>query len=60
MSVFCFKSLLNAEYSNLLIVAAFSNNPFSGKTSSPIKNKYLPTFPDNKAKILAVWLSKLY
>ena len=33
---------------------------FSGKTSSPVKNSHLPTFPDDKAKILAVCLSHLY
>ena len=33
--------------SNLLIVAAFSNSPFSDKTSSPVKNS---TLPDDKAE----------
>ena len=61
MSVcFFFNSQPNCEYSNLLIPAAFSNSPFSGKTSSPVKNSYLPTFPDSKAEVLAVCLSKSY
>ena len=55
-----FNSLLNGKYSNLLIVAAFSNKSFSSKTPSPVKNSYLLTFPDDKAEILAVCLSKLY
>ena len=59
-SVFFFNSQPNCEYSNLLIPAAFSNSPFSGKTSSPVKNSYLPTFPDSKAEVLAVCLSKSY
>ena len=60
MSVYFFKSLFNGEYSNLLIVAAFSNKPFSGKTSSLVKNSYLATFTDDKAEILAVSLYKSY
>ena len=43
----------NGEYSNLLIVAAFSNKSFSSK------NSYLPTFPDDKAEILAVFLNHI-
>ena len=50
----------NGDYLNLLIVVAFSNSPFSGKTSSSVKNLYLTTFLDDKAEILAVCLSKLY
>ena len=42
------------------IVAAFSNSHSSAKTSLPVKNSYLPTFPDDKAKILAVSWSKPY
>ena len=57
---FDFNSLPNDEYSNLLIVAAFFNSPFSNKTSSLVKNSYLSTFPDDKAEILAVGLSRLY
>ena len=41
------------------IVAAFSSK-YSGKTSLPVKNSYLLTFPDDKAEILAACLSKLY
>ena len=60
MSV-CFLTFLpNGEYSNLLIVAAFSSKSLSGKTSWPVKNSYLPTFPDDKAEILAFCLSKFY
>ena len=55
MSVCTFNSLTNREYSNLLIVAPFSNKSFSGKTSLPVKNSYLLTFSD-KAEILAVSL----
>ena len=60
MSVCFFNSLPNSKYSNLLIVAAFSNNSFSSKTSFPVKNLYLPVFPDDKAEILAVYLYKLF
>ena len=49
MSVFAFNSLPNGEYSNLFIVAAFSNKFLSGKTSLPVKNSYLLIFPDNKS-----------
>ena len=54
MSVCFFNSLANGEYSNLLIVAAFSNKLFSGKKLS-VTNSYLLTFPDDKAEILAVY-----
>ena len=50
----------NSKYSNPLIVPAFSNKFFSSKTSSPVKNSYLPTVPDDKALALAARLSKLY
>ena len=53
MSVCAFNSLPNAEYSNLLIVVAFSHNTFSGIISSSI-------FLDDKAEILTVFLSKFY
>ena len=53
MSVCLFNSLPNAEYSNVLIVAAFSKKSFAGKTSLPVKNSCLSTFPDDKAEILA-------
>ena len=55
-----FNSLPNGEYSNLFNATAFSSKPFSGKTSLPVKNSFLLTFPDEKAKILAVGLSDLY
>ena len=60
MSVCAFNSLHNGEYPNLFIIAAFSSKSFSGKTSLPVKNSNLLTFPDDKADILAVCLSKLY
>ena len=58
MSVCLFNSLTNGVYSNILIIAAFCNILFSGKISPPIKNSYLLTFPDDKAKALALCLSK--
>ena len=58
MSVCTFNSSPKEEYSNLFIVAAFSNGSFSGKTSLPARNSYLLTFPDDKAEILAFSLSK--
>ena len=60
MSVRFFNSLPNEEYSNLFIVVAFSSKSFSGKTSLSVKNSYLLIFPDDKAEILVVYLSKLY
>ena len=57
MSVCLFNSLPSGEYSNYLVVAAFSNKPFSSKTSSPVKYSYLPTFPEDKARISPVYLS---
>ena len=59
MSVCAFNSLLNGEYSNLLIVTAFSNSCLSSKTSLHVKNSYSPTLLDDQAEILAVYLSKL-
>ena len=53
MPVYFFNSLPNDEYSNLLILAAFFKNSFSGKPSS------LP-FPHDKAEILAVCPSKFH
>ena len=51
--LFCFLSfLLNNEYLNLFVVAAFSYSLLFDKTSSLVKNSYLPTFPDDKAEIL--------
>ena len=60
MSVYFFNSLSDDEHLNLLIVADFFNSLSSGKTSLPFKNSCLPTFPGNKAEILAVCLSKFY
>ena len=60
MSVCAFNFLPDGEYSNILIVADFSSSSFSVNTCSPVKNSNLTTFPDDKAKILAVCLSKLY
>ena len=60
MSACAFNSLPKDEYSNLFIVAAFFNKSFSGKSFLPVRNSYFQTFPDNKAEILAVCLSKLY
>ena len=60
MSVCFFNSLLNDKYSSLLFVAAFSSKYFSSETYLLVKNSYLPTFPYDKAEILAVCLSKQY
>ena len=43
-----------------MIVAAFSNIFISGKILPHAKTSYLVTFSVDKAKILAVYLSKLY
>ena len=45
---------------NLLPNGEYSNKSFSGKTSLPVKSSYLPTFPYDKAEILAVCVSKSY
>ena len=55
-----FNSLPEGEYSHLFIIADFPSKSFSGKTCFPVKNSYLLTLPDDKAEILAVYLSKLY
>ena len=60
MSICAFNSLPKGQYSNLFIVAAFSSKSFLGKTSLPVKNSYILTFPDDKAGIFAVYLSKSY
>ena len=60
MSVSFFNPLPKGEYSKLLIVVAFSNTSFSGKTSLLVKNAYLLTFSDTKAEILAAFQSKSY
>ena len=58
MSACAFNFLSNEEYSNLIIVAAFYSKSSFGKVSLPVRNSYLLTFPDDKAEILAVCLSK--
>ena len=58
MPVYPFDSLPKGEYSNYLVLAAFSSKSFPGKTSLPVKNLSLLTFPDDNAEILAVYLSK--
>ena len=58
MSLCFLNSLPNGKYSNVMIVTAFSNNPFSGKTSATAKNSYLPTLSYDKAEILVLCLSK--
>ena len=60
MSLCFFNAPPNDKNSNLFIVGAFSNTSFSSKTYSPVKDSYLPTFPDDKAQILNVCLSKSY
>ena len=60
MPICAFNSLPKDKYLNFFIVATFSSKSFSGKTSLPIKNSFLLTFPDDKAEILAVCLSCLY
>ena len=40
MSVCLFSSISDGENSNVLIVAALSSSPFSGKTSSSVENSY--------------------
>ena len=40
MTVCFFNSLPNSKYLALLILAAFSNSLFSGKTPSPVINSY--------------------
>ena len=60
MSVCAFSSFSNGEYSNLLIVEAFSNKSFSGKTSLSVNYSYLLTFPDDKVENLTACLSELY
>ena len=53
-------SLPNGEYSIFLIVVAFSDKSFSSKTTFYVKSLYLPLFPDDTARILAVCLSESY
>ena len=56
MSVGALNSLPNRKYSNLYNLVAFSSWSFSGKTSLPVKNLYLLTFPDDKAEFLTFCL----
>ena len=58
MLICAFNSLPKGRYSNHFFVSAFSIKSFSGKTSFPVKNSHLLTFPDDKAEILAVCPSK--
>ena len=54
MSVYAFNYLPKVSSSSLPTLAAFSSKSFSGKTSLPVRNSYLLTFPDDKAKVLTV------
>ena len=60
MSVCAFTFLPNGEHLNFFDATAFSGQLFSINTSLPVKNSYLLTFPDNKAEVLVVYLSKSY
>ena len=60
MALFLFNSLPNGKCSTLLILAAFSHKACSDKTSLPVSNSYLSTFPDDNAEMLAVILFHLY
>ena len=60
MSTCFFISLPNGECSKFFIVAAVTNKSFSGKPSSQVINSYIGIFPDDKAEILAVCLSRFY
>ena len=55
-----FNSLPHGKNSNILIIAAFCNSPFSGTTSSPAKDLHLSIFRDGTAKILTVFLAKSF
>ena len=57
----CFSNLLtNGDYSDLLTAGAFSDNYFSDKTYLLVTNSDILIFPDDKAEILAIYLSKSY
>ena len=60
MSVGALNYLSKSQYSNPFIVAAFSKNTFSSKTSLPVKNAYLSICSDEKPEILLVSLTKSY
>ena len=51
-----FKASPNGEFSNL----TFSTTPGLYPTSAPVKYSYLSNSLDNKAEILAAFLSKSY
>ena len=55
-----FSFLSNGHYSNLFNLEVFSGKSFSGETSVPVKISYLLTCLYDKARILAICLSKLY
>ena len=59
MFVFTFNSVRNGEFSNLFIIAAFSNKSFSDKKYLPVINSYSLTYPDDKAKILTICISHI-
>ena len=51
----CASNLFSSrEYSNLFIVATFSNKSFSGKTSWLFKNSHLLTYLDDKVEVLGL------
>ena len=60
MPVFFFNSLPNVKNSAFLTAATFSKCTFLGKTSLSVKHSCSPTFPDDKAEILAFCRSKSY
>ena len=60
MSVGALNYLSKSQYSSPFIVAAFSKNTFSSKTSLPVKNSYLSICSDGKPEILLVSLTKSY
>ena len=59
MSVCASNSLIKGEYSKLSIVVAFSSKSLSCKTSLPVKNSYLFSFPNDKVEIFTVCLNHI-
>ena len=53
LSVCTFNYLPKVDYPSLPTLAAFSNKAFSRKTSLPVTNLHLLTFPCDNAGILA-------
>ena len=49
-----------SKIQSFLTAATFSKCPFLGKTSLSVKHSCSPTFPDDKAEILAFCRSKSY